>query len=631
MSCASQADSVKVVSASCSCNIVHHCIVNCEFLQAGVVGLLKGSQVARFALPAPEGSRQTAADESRTAAAVQVPAATASKAQDNPRAPQPMPAVENKDALDTHPKLSSVTKPTQANASQSASAAASRAIGISHPASSSVSSGQQGSSTASKGVKATGAMQSGSSDNGFGAAHSQHPPAGSVSHTDAQTDPVTSTSSPGHAQEVSSDEGLSRMLQAEAVEGADQAGLAKVHEGPEQESMPQAEHAPAPAQRQQSAPLPAAAADQVEAGDKGAAAPHTDRELRAAVELESGQSEDHARQAATAESDAAALSDAEDHCHFSGSLTEAAGSNSDTAQPDRGQSPNEAADHYRVTQSPAPDSGSDSFATAEKEAAKADDDESGSAPAQQPAQSDSAGVAEAAGEAAAGFHSEQHVQEATGAQQEVQAVTQQAVHELLQTSAQRQSSTASLHPSSQDGAEVQQPPARQLDPAGEASSSLHAPATPSSQSESSSQPSIVAPLQSPPDAQQQDWGQAPAAAEEAPSAASKASQQQVDDRAATLAPTRPEAPGPTPASTSSAAAPSVAGDSARKVSSPVASPLHASSRSAAGSGDAISNTGKTNEPQRQETESHVLSPRGSLKSRQNVEMKREQTSFNPLS
>lgn len=39
---------------------------------------------------------------------------------------------------------------------------------------------------------------------------------------------------------------------------------------------------------------------------------------------------------------------------------------------------------------------------------------------------------------------------------------------------------------------------------------------------------------------------------------------------------------------------------------------------------------RLNESQEKETEAQVLSPKGSLKSRQTVEMKRQQTSFNPL-
>ena len=196
--------------------------------------------------------------------------------------------------------------------------------------------------------------------------------------------------------------------------------------------------------------------------------------------------------------------------------------------------------------------------------------------------------------AAAPAESEQHKQESRGAHQQVQQVTEQAAAELAESSLQG-SVPSHTHAVPSPNQQQQQWPSRPLDPDAETSS----------RQQRSAQTKVSAPSEHPSmrdasPAEHQKKKQATAVGTPAVTSSLTAPQTALASRG-----TQREGQA---APTSDKAKPSVLPSSASNV-------------------DADKSP---NESQKQQTESRVLSPKASSKTRQNVEMKRQQTSFNPL-
>ena len=615
-------------------------------VQAGVVGLLKGSQVARFALPAPEASTAASSAPAVPAQASSAAASSSSVQYAHPVTPQPPPAgtpTASQPPPAKTPKDATATPQSQQEAASSAAT----------PPALASTSGQQ----------------------------SRYPhTADDVCHVSAQTDSATSRTQAGastsgqplsHVKGAASSEQASTEGQPAASQIADQAksdsakpdsvrpAPSKVQ--PQQQQQPPASSAAAAADEASAEAVNAGSAALGNSGEAARSPQQSQSQAPAQIEVQSGLAETVASdtagspvvgsepqlEAAGAKPGSASRAFERDLAH---SAQEAEQPPAESSEPGTGsalqdqqaQSDQEADPDVQARSQTG--TGTSELTTRTGTGAEADscltenkaegDQEvpSMSRAVRGPAgpskeskdhmslhdpSADASIAAGSASKQASGDQAGPEMQGGRGAQQKVQQVTERAAAELLQSS-------VSDHDAMLSGKEQQMPSVRPPVLAREEIISNR------SMQETSEEPPRGAVSTSPASSKQ---SQGQVAGDEGRSASSTAVESTSGKQAkAVPASSGVDLPNP-PASLKGkekhSAAPAVPASRVATVRSDAPS---AASRSHAVSSSATArNTSKhPNESQEKEIEAQVLSPKGSSKSRQTVEMKRQQTSFNPL-
>ena len=618
-------------------------------MQAGVVGLLKGSQVARFALPAPDSSSSTAPSSATAVPAQKSSSAESSSApaqNPHPTSPQPPPAgppTASQPPPATTPKDPTSTPPSQHDAASTPAAT---------PASLASTSGQQ------------------SRDPHLDPHNASTASTQTASRGQARAS--TSGTPPPQAKDAASSEQAPIEAQPTGSQGADQAGKADSIGPTSSMVQPQIQLSPphrAAADQASAEAVTAAAASSVYLGDSGktATAPQQRQSQRLVTQPEDQSGSDAAgspargsegpqHEAAGAKPGTAsrppvpdrdpAQNAQEAEQPLAESSESGAGPASQQQQAQRHQEAH--ADVHEgshagvhaaeVSISTDTDARVDSSLVAEDSA----EDKQELAPTggtvtgagcsgEETREEDSTSLNED-GSPAAGSASNlasddrarpdesQHAQQAgPSGQQQVQRVPEQAADVLLQSSARRTDRDAILLPGEEQRTSSVTPPV--------VAHENHGISNPSMLQASPT-------VEVPPSGAATKQTQRQVAATEGPSASSSSAVGSTINRraAAASAPSGGDSLRP-PASTENegqrGTAPALPGTEVSTVSSGApseAASSHATSSSAPGR-DANTHL---NESQKKETDAQVLSPKGSLKSRQTVEMKRQQTSFNPL-
>ena len=534
-------------------------------LQAGVVGLLKGSQVARFALPAPKAPKAPATDDSRPAVPVPMPAAsTAPTPQTTPSAPQSTPGATPKDA--------SSTKPRQTEASQPAPSASHPPAAMTHASPSASRQQDSGAFGAS--------AQSGPSSSSSTVALSQRQAKDNRLHDNNMSVPL-----PGESN-------------TETLPTTPEAAGSGVEEGQQQG----ADSSATPVQQQRAASSDAAAAAAAETKDDNVA--EAEVEAKATV-ADEGTSAAHAEALEEAEADSDPI-----QSQSQSELSEAAPPESATAAASGGsdvavEAQSEPADMAAVTSPAAPDQAE------ARRTNKEEQDPAGSCTAQSDAQlaGHEATPGQAAGSDTGANDGSGPEAAPAGRQVDSGAVLDGSQDRTAPQEAASGNDTAVVDESSTAQSAGPSPLATTASIAQPASEPAPEPA--SAQASEPAFQTLAAPAES-----------------EQPKQKSQGVQQQIQQV--------------TKQGAAELAGRSVEGSETGGIRR-MPAPLHASSTTPASSSSSYLKTGKSrpppsaasgntgsNEPQKQATESRVLSPKGSAKTRQNVEMKRQQTSFNPL-
>lgn len=612
-------------------------------MQAGVVGLLKGSQVARFALPAPQVSAAAPSVPAQTPSSVGSSSAPTQHA--HPITPQPPPA--GPATVSQPPPAKPPTDPTSTPLAQHAAASSG-----SSPASLPFTSSQQQDPPIDKNASTASALTDAASTRGQATASTsgEAPPQVKDPALSEQAPLETQpTGSQGAAHSVKADSvvpdssvvepqpQMSPPLTAagdEATAEADSAAASSVVLGgsgetaitPQQSqsqrlvTQTEGESGPAETVASDAAGAPAEPQHEAAGAEPGNASrpssPERDpaQNAQAAEQPPTESSESETRSASRQQQ---AQFDQEAHadvCEGSHAGTDAAELSTSTDT------------HARVGSSLVPETNAED----KQELASTSGTATGAAGSSKQTQEDHTSLHEPSADGSPAAQSasrlasddqagpDESQQEAgQGAQQQVQQVTKQAADELLQSSAGPTDHDA-VGPGTERRTPAVRPPVVAHEDSMNNRGMLQAPVTveesPSGAATKQTQGQVAAP-------------EGPlaylATADESP-ASRRAAAAPVTGGVGSLKPpaspwgeekhgTTPAVPG-TRVSTVSSGAPSEATRS------------HAASSSAS----ARDANKHLNESQNKETEARVLSPKGSLKSRQTVEMKRQQTSFNPL-
>ena len=608
-------------------------------VQAGVVGLLKGSQVARFALPAPEASPApfTAASSAPAVPAPSPPSAASGHQVDDPSAPRPPPGTTPK-----HPTSATPTQHEPASSASTPPSVASTSAQQPREAHSSdvvpSASAQTGAADARSQASASisGSLSSHVKDTPKASAETQ-PTASQGAEPSVSIRPDSSSVQPQQRQQsysnASADEGIAEAVNADSSSALGHGKKAAKTQEPNQVGVAQSEGHVGPAE----AVASDTAGSSVHGGETQLEAAGTEPASDSRkLERAHGAEEQEQPGESPASESGSALTEQQPHSgqetdpdvHTRGdtssdAIDPSAPTDAD-AESDRSLVPQDKAEgkHGVASISNAvmdPGGGSEGSRDRTCLHGPSPDSSSTALSASQLASDDQAGPDE----------SEQ--QRCQGAQQQVQQVSQQAT---------APSSAQATNPilSSQDAGQgqQQQPPA--TPPAAvpkEVSSSQ------SVQQESDPSEAIPAAASSSQASVQQTEGRL--AVIRAPAASLTAAVKHTAGRKAEgLSQTREQAvPGSGAVDSVKLPADAVTGEEPG-----VASGMHASrvstvsrtyalseatrSHAAASSASARDANRQVNELQDKKTEAHVLSPKGTSKSRQTAEMKRQQTSFNPL-